>query len=136
MPAAFSFRGFSELLQVSKVLEGLKTWLQSMNDASAPDVGGGETPEKPPEAPTPVGARVLLHSGAIVGIFILLVFYFLYFAAPILIPIIGALLLSMLLAPFVRLLERVRIPRTLGSLIVVVAAVGALFGIAASPNYS
>jgi predicted PurR-regulated permease PerM len=60
------------------------------------------------------------------------VFYFLYFASPILIPIIAALLLSMLLAPFVGLLERVRIPRTLGSLIVVVAAVGALFGNAAS----
>jgi predicted PurR-regulated permease PerM len=36
------------------------------------------------------------------------------------------------LAPFVGLLERVRVPRTLGSLIVVVAAIGALFGIAAS----
>src|SRR3981081_884449 len=49
------------------------------------------------------------------------VFSFLYFASPILIPIITALLLSMQLAPFVRLLEWVRVPRTLGSLIVVVA---------------
>jgi predicted PurR-regulated permease PerM len=38
----------------------------------------------------------------------------------------------MLLAPFVRLLEWGRVPRILGSLIVVAAAVGALFGIAAS----
>jgi predicted PurR-regulated permease PerM len=38
----------------------------------------------------------------------------------------------MLLAPFVRLLEWIRVPRTLGSLIAVAAAVGALFGIAAS----
>jgi hypothetical protein len=59
-------------------------------------------------------------------------FYFLYFASPILIPTIAALLLSMLLAPFVSLLERVRVPRTLGSLILVVAAIGALFGIAVS----
>jgi predicted PurR-regulated permease PerM len=117
---------------VSKVLEGLKTWLQSMNDASPSDVVVGETPEKPAEAPPPVGARPRLQSGAIVGIFALLVFYFLYFASPILIPIITALLLSMLLAPFVGLLEQVRVPRTLGALIVVVAAVGALFGIAAS----
>ena len=80
---------------MSKVLEGLNTWLQPMRDASGPDVGGGETPEKPPEAPTPVGASVRLHSGAIVGIFILLVFYFLYFASPILIPIIAALLLNL-----------------------------------------
>ena len=117
---------------MSKVLEGLKTWLRSMNDASASDVVVGETPEKPAETPPPVRASARLPSGAIVGIFALLVFYFLYFASPILIPIIAALLLSMLLAPFVGLLERIRVPRTLGSLIVVVAAIGALFGIAAS----
>jgi len=74
-------------------------------------------PTNPPE----VSSR--LQSGAILGIFTLLVFYFLYFASPILIPIITALLLSMLLAPFVRLLELVHVPRTLGFLIVVVAAV-------------
>jgi predicted PurR-regulated permease PerM len=115
---------------MSKMLEGLKIWwFQSMNDASASDVIVGETP---PEAPHPVGAGARRQSGAIVGIFALLVFYFLYFASPILIPIITALLLSMLLAPFVGLLKRVRVPRTLGALIVVVAAVGALFGVAAS----
>ncbi len=110
------------------MLEGLKARLPSMNDAS--DVVVGETHA---EAPPPlVGAGGRLPSGAIVGIFALLVFYFLYFASPILIPIITALLLSMLLAPFVGLLKRVRVPRTLGALTVVVAAVGALFGIAAS----
>jgi len=91
-----------------------------------------DTLEKPVEATTPVESSARLQSGAIVGIFALLVFYFLYFASPILIPIITALLLSMLLAPFVRLLELVHVPRTLGSLIVVVAAVGGLVGIAAS----
>jgi predicted PurR-regulated permease PerM len=120
-------------LHVPKLLEGLKTWLQSMNDAWVSDVVVGEPPERPAEvvtAPVDFGAR--LQSGAIVGIFALLVFYFLYFASPILIPIITALLVSMLLAPFVRLLQWVRVPRSLGSLIVVAAAVGALFVIAAS----
>jgi predicted PurR-regulated permease PerM len=117
-----------DLLHVSKLLESLKVWRQSMNDALASDVAVGETPA----APAPVEAVARLQSGAIVGIFALLVFYFLYFASPILIPIIMALLLSMLLAPFVRLIEWVRVPRTLGSLIAVAAAVGALFGIAAS----
>jgi predicted PurR-regulated permease PerM len=117
---------------VPKLLEGLKTWLQSMNDASAPDVAVRDMLEKPVEAATPVEASARLQSGAIVGIFALLVFYFLYFASPILIPIITALLLSMLLAPFVRLLELVHVPRALGSLIVVVAAVGGLVGVAAS----
>ena len=112
-----------------KLLGGLKTWLQSMNDTWASE---GETLDKPTEAPTPVEASARLQSGAIVGIFALLVFHFLYFASPILIPIITALLLCMLLAPFVRLLQWARVPRSLGSLIVVAAAVGALFVIAAS----
>ena len=43
-----------------------------------------------------LGAR--LQSRAVTGIFILLALYFLYFASPILIPIVTALLLSMLLA--------------------------------------
>ena len=85
------------------MLDGLKTWLQSMNDARASDVAVGETPERPAEVvPLPVDFSARLQSGAIVGIFVLLVFYFLYFASPILIPIITALLVSMLLAPFVR----------------------------------
>jgi predicted PurR-regulated permease PerM len=118
---------------VPKLLEGLKTWLQSMNDAWVSDVVVGEPPERPGEVVTaPVDFSARLQSGAIVGIFALLVFYFLYFASPILIPIITALLVSMLLAPFVRLLQWVRVPRSLGSLIVVAAAVGALFVIAAS----
>ena len=115
-----------------KLVEGVKTWVQSMSDAWASDVAVRETPEKSAEVPIPVEVSARLQSGVIVGIFALLVFYFLYFASPILIPIIAALLLSMLLAPFVRLLEWVRVPRALGSLIVVVAAAGALLGIAAS----
>src|ERR1700730_3451351 len=114
---------------VPKLLEGLKTWLQSMNNASASDVA---MLEKPAEAPSLVEVSTRLQSRAIVGTFALLMLYFLYFASPILIPIIMALLLSMLLAPIVRLLDWVRVPRTLGSLIAVAAAVGALFGIAAS----
>ena len=117
---------------VPKLLEDLKTWLRSMNDAPASDVALRETLEKPAEIPSIVQASARLQTGAIVGIFALLVFHFLYLASPILIPIFTALLLSMLLAPFVRLLKLVHVPRTLGSLIVVVAAVGGLVGIAAS----
>jgi predicted PurR-regulated permease PerM len=118
---------------VPKLLKRLKTWLQSMNSALAADVAVGETSERPADVPpTPEDFSARCQSGAIIGIFVLLMFYFLYFASPILIPIITALLGSMLLAPFVRLLEWIRVPRTLGSLIVVMAAVGALFGIAAS----
>jgi predicted PurR-regulated permease PerM len=116
---------------VPKVLEGFKTWLKSVNEAWAPDVAVGDVPARHAEAPDPARGGGRLQSGATVGIFALLVFYFLYFASPILIPIITALLLSMLLAPFVRLLEWVRVPRTLGALVVVMVAVGILFGVAA-----
>ena len=112
-----------------KLLEGLKTWFRSMNDAWASKIAVAEPPEKPAEAPTPVHTDARLQSGTIVGA--LLVFYFLYFASPILIPIITALLLSMMLAPFVHLFEWLRMPRRLGALIVVATAVGVLFGIAA-----
>ena len=116
---------------MAKVLEGFKTWLKSVNEAWAPDVAVGDAPAQRAEAPDPAQGGGRLQSGATVGIFALLVFYFLYFASPILIPIITALLLSMLLAPFVGLLEWVRVPRPLGALIVVMVAVGILFGVAA-----
>jgi predicted PurR-regulated permease PerM len=57
---------------------------------------------------------------------VLLVFYTLYFAAPLLVPIAAAVLLSMLLAPGVQLLERLRVPRLLASAIVVLSVVGVL----------
>jgi predicted PurR-regulated permease PerM len=122
-----------DLLYVPRLLEGFKAWLQTVNDAWTSEVAESEIPEKAAaEAPSSVEATSRLQSGAIVGIFALLVFFFVYFASPILIPIITALLLAMLLAPFVRLLEWARVPRILGSLIVVVTTVGILFGIVAS----
>jgi predicted PurR-regulated permease PerM len=113
------------------MLEGLQTRLQMMRSAWMSDLVV-ETPEPPTEFAPVSKAEERGESGAILIIVALLVFYFLYFASPILIPIVMALLLSMLLAPLVGLMGRLRVPRTLGSLIVVVTAVGSLFGIAAS----
>src|ERR1700730_8158132 len=59
---------------------------------------------------------------------VLLVFYTLFFAASLLVPIAAAVLLSMLLAPAVQLLERLRIPRLLASAIVVLSVL-ALLGV-------
>jgi hypothetical protein len=75
---------------VPKLLEGMRTWLQSMNDARASNVAVGESPEKSAEASAAAEGNARRQSQAAVGIFTLLVFYFLYFAAPILIPIITA----------------------------------------------
>jgi predicted PurR-regulated permease PerM len=54
---------------------------------------------------------------------VLMVFYTLYFAASLLVPIAAAVLLCMLLAPAVQLLEGMHVPRLLASAIVVFATV-------------
>ena len=66
--------------------------------------------------------------GSIAGtvVAVLLVFYTLFFAASLLVPIAAAVLLSMLLAPAVQLLERLHVPRLLASAIVVLSVAGLL----------
>ncbi len=53
----------------------------------------------------------------------------LYFGREILVPVVLAILLSFVLAPFVRILRRVRVPRAPAVLIVVVTVFAALFGV-------
>lgn len=65
----------------------------------------------------------------ITGIFVLLILYTLYFAAPVLVPITMALLLSMLLSPAVDRLEAIYVPRALGSALVVIGAIAIFAGI-------
>jgi predicted PurR-regulated permease PerM len=66
------------------------------------------------------------RSVATTVIAVLLVFYTLFLAASLLVPIAAAVLLSMLLAPAVQLLERLHVPRLLASAIVVLSVVGLL----------
>ena len=113
--------------------EVLREWFQSVTEARATEARTDELlPPRAEDAPDALEANARLQARAVVGIFILLALYFLYFAAPIIIPIVSAVLLSMLLAPLVRLLELVRVPRALGSLVVVLATLGAFLGIGVS----
>ncbi len=64
------------------------------------------------------------------GIFVLLVMYTLYFAAPVLIPITLALLLNMLLSPGVHLLNALKIPQSLAAAVVLIGAIILLAGAA------
>ena len=64
------------------------------------------------------------RSVALTVIAVLAVFFTLYFAASLLVPIAAAVLLSMLLAPAVQFLERLRVPRLIASAVVVLATVG------------
>lgn len=68
---------------------------------------------------------VWIRSAALSGILLLLTMYTLYFAASLIMPIALAFLLSLVLSPVVRFLVRLRIPQTLGALLVMagVAAV-------------
>ena len=63
---------------------------------------------------------------AVKGLFLLALFYTFYFARSLLLPIILALLLSLILYPAVRALKRVHIPEPLGAAIIVGALTAAL----------
>ncbi|SIS42290.1 AI-2E family transporter [Neptunomonas antarctica] len=72
---------------------------------------------------TNVAPRRSVYSVAIYGLLALALIYTLYFAKSLLMPILVALLFSLLLSPLVRLLKRFYIPRTL-SAILLLAMVG------------
>lgn len=76
----------------------------------------------------PILAAPAMREGpfALKVIAVLLVFYTLYFAAPLLVPIAFAILLSMLLAPVVVQLERLSLPRPAGAIVAVLLVMGAL----------
>jgi predicted PurR-regulated permease PerM len=65
---------------------------------------------------------------ATIGLFVIALFYTFYFAAPVLIPITIAILLSMLLSPAVEWLEGFRLPRAFASAIIVAGALALIIG--------
>lgn len=67
-----------------------------------------------------------IRSVALTGLFILALFYTLYFARSVLLPVILALLLSFLLAPLVRALNKLRIRPPLGAAILLIGLVAVL----------
>jgi predicted PurR-regulated permease PerM len=88
------------------------------------------TPTKPAAAAGERSSRILQASPrvAINGLFIIALFYTFYLAAPVLIPITIAVLLSILLAPAVERLEHLMIPRGIGAAIIVAAALALIVG--------
>lgn len=71
-------------------------------------------------------SSVSIQSFALSGLFILGVLYTLYFARVIFIPVSFAILLSLLLAPVVKSLKKIRIPEVLGSAVVLILLTGIL----------
>jgi len=71
--------------------------------------------------PNPFSASQRLAEHALVGIFVLLLLYTFYFAAPVIMPLTLAVLLSLLLIPIVRFLTNLHIPQSLAAGLVVLA---------------
>src|SRR5438067_13564981 len=72
-----------------------------------------------------------IKSVALIGLFVLAVFYTMYFMRAMLLPLVLALLLSYPLVPLVRVLDKIRIRPLFGSAIVLLALIGG-FGYAVS----
>jgi predicted PurR-regulated permease PerM len=71
-----------------------------------------------------------IRSVSITGLFVLAAFYTLYFCRSLLLPVVMALLFSLLLSPLVRGLKRLRVPEPLGAGLVLAALLGSMgFGI-------
>ena len=91
------------------------------------------SPSPPPtldEPATPVDVVASAPSVAVKGLFLLAMFYTLYFARAVLLPVVLALLLALILYPAVRALKRIAIPEAVGAGLVVVAALALLsFGV-------
>jgi predicted PurR-regulated permease PerM len=80
------------------------------------------------EMPLPTDLRTIL----LLGIFVLLSFYTLYVAREILIPILFAFILNLLLQPAMGALTRLRLPRAIAALLMILVFFGAVGGIGVS----
>jgi predicted PurR-regulated permease PerM len=89
---------------------------------TAPALKPAEAEPDPPRIRRPVDIRKV----AVIGLFILAVFYTMYFMRAMLLPLVLALLLSYLLVPLVRALGVLRIRPIVGAAIVLLTVVGAI----------
>lgn len=80
------------------------------------------------------GESVTIRSVVLTGIFVLMIMYTLYLAAPLFIPLTVAFLLSLIFAPVIRQLRKIRIPPPVSATIILLAllaiVVGAVYGLA------
>jgi predicted PurR-regulated permease PerM len=84
---------------------------------AAPSPATGSEPDLG-KVRTALRDRVEITSLAITGLFVLALFYTLYFARAFFVPLILAVMLDFLLSPVVRALKRLRIPESVGAVMV------------------
>lgn len=96
------------------------------------DRSAGDPAEASPEGRETAGGavapppRLSFGSVALTGLFLLALFYTLYLASSFVLPLVLALLFNVLLVPLVNGLSRMRVPRSLGALLVLAVIGGAL----------
>ena len=76
---------------------------------------------------TPLDRRLRPAQIAIVGLFVIALLGAIWWAKPVLMPVVGAMVLATLLKPIVARLESLHVPRAAGSLLVIAATTVALF---------
>ena len=102
---------------------GLADWA-GMNERGVP---GQLVPADTPLPDAHVEAKLSGAPGfAVKGLFVLALFYTFYFARSLLLPIVLALLLSLILYPAVRALKRVGVPEGVGGALIVLTLTGLL----------
>src|SRR4029453_2685070 len=84
--------------------------------------------EEPEEMPLPSDPKVIFLG----GLFALALLAALYVAAEIVLPLVIALVLTLLLQPAMRLLEQWHVPRMLGALLLILAVFGTIVGLGAA----
>jgi predicted PurR-regulated permease PerM len=103
--------------------------VSSLEDVHRPEFDGlAESDDDAAEMPLPANPQTFF----LAALFVLAGLMALYVASPIILPVVLAFILMLLLQPAVRLLERVRLPRALGALLVILLVIGTLGGLVAA----
>jgi len=84
--------------------------------------------EEPEEMPLPSDPKAIFLG----GLFSLALLAAAYVAREVIMPLVFAIVLSLLLLPALRLLERLRIPRTIASLLLILVVLGTIVGLGAA----
>lgn len=92
-----------------------------------PDAGATASPRAAPHAATPLDRRLRPAQIALVGLFLIALLGAVWWAKPVLMPVVGAMVLATLLKPIVTRLESLHVPRAGGSLFVIALVTAAIF---------
>ena len=94
-------------------------------DKKTEDVSPTEVPE---DLPLPSDPKVIFLG----GLFVLAMLAAAYVAREIVLPFVFAIVLKLLLQPALRILERLHVPRILGSLLLILTLFGTIVGLGAA----